>query len=93
LIQSNRLTKKNIVFIDSQGTDSKENPGSGSTDPKPKPHSTDTQTEEEVAALFNPYLPISMFKKQKQQFVCWQVQTCISLVWLTFIGYSTFNKD
>lgn len=86
------------MFVDSQGEskdNTKSNPNSGS-DAKSaaqKQNESTDQTEEEIAALFNPYLPISMFKKQKSSFVCWQVFTAVNQVWLTFIGFSTFNKE
>jgi len=51
------------------------------------------ETEEELSALFNPYLPIKMFVKQRSSFVCWQFFVCISQMVTTWIGFTTFNVE
>jgi hypothetical protein len=51
------------------------------------------ETEEELSALFNPYLPIKMFVKQRSSFVCWQVFVCMSQMITTWIGFTTFNIE
>ena len=55
------MTKKSIVYVDSG--ESKENTKSGpSKDSDGNPLYMRADTDEEINALFHPYLPIAMFK-------------------------------